>query len=355
MIEKLTAAGALLPIHRPAFPPRVPAGRRTLAVLASSLCLAWLAAVGAHAEENSAASGDANAGAAVDPGYIDPGYLLVKDLLSENGKTRRQAVKQLIEGGDRSLAFGIVDALFFISRLNRIDAVKALQGLTGEKAGAKYWEWVEIAGRLGEEIRPKPGYDAWKGVLFQRIDRGYEQMLYPGAPRTIRLEEVVSGGVPIEGIPSVDDPSMVTAAEARYLDDEEEIFGVVLGGEARAYPLRILDWHEMLNDTIGGEPVTLSYCTLCGSGVLFHTRKEDGSSWRFGTSGLLYRSNKLMFDRETRTLWSNLKGEPVFGKLVGQGLKLDLIPHTRTTWGEWKRRHPDTLAVEIDDELERLG
>ena len=295
--------------------------------------------------------------AAPNPGYIDPGYLLVRDLLSESRKERRAAADQIVEGGDKGLVFGIVDALFFIPNPLRKEAFDALEGLTGESVGKSYWDWVELAGRLGEELRPTAGYDRWKVILLSKIDPGYQEILYEGAPMKIRLEEVVPGGVRIDGIPSLDDPPMVSPDEARYLDDDEQVFGVVIGDQARAYPLRFLDWHEMLNDRVGDRAITLSYCTLCGSGVLYATDVRGGPAWRFGTSGLLYRSNKLMFDRRTRTLWSNLYGEPVIGRLAEapEDHRLEILPMTRTSWADWRKHHPDTLVVQLTKELKKAG
>jgi hypothetical protein len=109
----------------------------------------------------------------------------------------------------------------------------------------------------------------------------------------------------------------------------------------------------MLNDVIGGEPVTLSYCTLCGSAVLYSTRRPDGEPYTFGTSGLLYRSNKLMVDRQTLTLWENLTGEPVVGLLARHPVPLPVLPLTLTTWREWRTRHPKTTVLALDPEAAR--
>lgn len=109
---------------------------------------------------------------------------------------------------------------------------------------------------------------------------------------------------------------MRLATEADYLSDHEPVFGVSINGDQRAYPLRILDWHEMANDVVGGRPVARAYCTLCGSGILYDATAA-GQTYVFGSSGFLFRSNKLMYDRTTNTLWNRLTGEPVIGKLVG--------------------------------------
>ncbi len=133
----------------------------------------------------------------------------------------------------------------------------ALQRLTGERLGADWSAWVEW---LGAHELPTPrGFDAWKADLFATIDANFRDFLYGGVPTRIRLEEIVWGGVRKDGIPALVNPKLVAARDARYLTERELIFGVALGGDARAYPHRILDWHEMANDVIGGVPIALTY------------------------------------------------------------------------------------------------
>jgi hypothetical protein len=131
---------------------------------------------------------------------------------------------------------------------------------------------------------------------------------------------------------------------------DDPVIGVAINGDVRAYPRRIIDWHEMVNDVVGGVPVSLAYCTLCGSAVLYDGRLE-GRTLRFGTSGLLYRSNKLMYDRETRTLWEQYSGEPVWGPLVGSGLRLEVLPAVHTRWSEWSCTRPQHVldAQQLSD------
>jgi hypothetical protein len=291
------------------------------------------------------------------PASAQEAYAPLRGLFSEIEGERRAAASKLIESRDASLVPGLVDALFFLPKARRAEAVSALEALTGERAGERYHDWVELIARR-PDLRPREGYADWKGELFARIDPRYREILrgHPeGAPARIRLEEVVWGGVPLEGIPALDRPRAVPAERAGYLEDGEKVFGVSISGvggnEQRAYPLRILGWHEMVNDVVGGEPVSLSYCTLCGSGVLFGTRRQGSAPFTFGTSGLLYRSNKLMIDRQTGTLWSNLTGEPVLGELAKDPEGLPVLPLTLTTWQDWRTRNPRTTVLALDRQL----
>ncbi len=269
--------------------------------------------------------------------------LLVR-LLSEDEAARSTARVAITRSRDRSLLPALVDALFFSSPAARGDVVRSLESLSGESLGSNYRYWVEYLGGR-EEIRPKEGYRAWKAALFDRIDPAFARFLDPSAPITIRPEEIIWGGVRKDGIPALKNPKTLPARDATYLEEGETVFGIERNGDARAYPQRILDWHEMANDVVGGEPLALSYCTLCGSAIAYSTRTADGKAHLFGSSGLLYRSNKLMYDEETHSLWSNLTGEPVAGPLVGRGNTLAPIPITVTTWREWRRRHPTTTVV----------
>ena len=170
----------------------------------------------------------------------------------------------------------------------------------------------------------------------------------PGAMR-IRLEEITWGGVAVDGIPSLDNPTLIAAADADYLRGDDLVFGVEINGDARAYPLRIMGWHEMFNEVIGGVPVALAYCTLCGSGILFETHVAGRlRPFVFGSSGLLYRSNKLMFDRETDSLWNQFTGEPVVGPLAASGIRLAIRPVLITSWADWRAAHPETGVLSLD-------
>jgi len=133
-----------------------------------------------------------------------------------------------------------------------------LEGLTGEHFGKDWGRWVEwLQGRT--DVAAAADFVAWKGRLFSLIDPEFGEWLKAGVPHRIRIEEIVWGGVAKDGIPALTNPRHVAAADATWLTDEELVFGVTLNGESRAYPHRILDWHEMANDVVGGVPVALAY------------------------------------------------------------------------------------------------
>ncbi len=159
--------------------------------------------------------------------------------------------------------------------------------------------------------------------------------------RRIDVAEVRAGGPPRDGIPALDAPPAVPAAEAVW-DDDEVVIGVALGGAARAYPLAVLVWHELVNDEVGGVPVVVSYCPLCGTGMVFD-RRVAGKPRRFGVSGLLYRSDLLLYDRETESLWSQISAEAVSGPSEGE--RLALLPSRMLPWKLWRERHPETTVT----------
>jgi uncharacterized protein DUF3179 len=279
------------------------------------------------------------------------GEELVRAALSRDASrdepARRATAEKLARTGDLSLVPAMVDALFFLHEGEREPLVAALRRLTGEEPGPRYYDWVELVGRRAD-IHPGPGYASFKASLFGRIDPRYRTLLADG-PAQVRREEIVWGGVKLDGIPSLDDPPHMAAAAEHDLDPRERVFGLSAGGEHRAYPLRYLSWHEMVNDTLGGEAVTLSYCSLCGTGVAWSGRAPGGGRRTFGTSGLLVRSNKLMFDRESGSLWLQMTGEPVLGPAAAQPVPLTMLAATLTSWAEWRQQHPDTTVLHLDE------
>lgn len=162
---------------------------------------------------------------------------------------------------------------------------------------------------------------------------------------TLPREQILAGGPPRDGIPAISNPKMIPAEEADYLQPDDRIIGVSLNGQSRAYPISILNWHEIVNDEIAGQHIAITYCPLCGTAVAFDAT-IDGRVTDFGVSGLLYNSDVLLYDRDTESLWSQILGESISGERVGQ--KLTAIPISHTTWRDWLKRHPQTLLLSDD-------
>ncbi|MCZ6771867.1 MAG: DUF3179 domain-containing protein [Proteobacteria bacterium] len=262
-------------------------------------------------------------------------------------RARRETIAWITTQQRRDMAAALIAVMRFAGS-DRGALAAALETLTGESHGDDWFEWM-LWQQAHPEIEPVAGFDAFKAAILSRIDTNFRDFLYADVDHEIRLEEIVWGGVTKDGIPALTNPALVAAGEADYLGDNEPVFGIVINGDERAYPYRIMDWHEMFNDVIGGVPVALAYCTLCGSGILFETAVEGRAApFTFGSSGLLYRSNKLMYDQQTHSLWNQFTGRPVVGELTGSGVELKVRPVVTATWGEWKARHPGTRVLSLD-------
>lgn len=155
---------------------------------------------------------------------------------------------------------------------------------------------------------------------------------------SIDYGEILSGGPPKDGIPSIDDPVFTPVAQDTDLDDKEPVIGLEIDGDARAYPLRVLMWHEIVNDTVGGRPVTVTYCPLCNAALVFD-RVIDGAPDTFGTTGKLRNSDLVMYDRKTESWWQQFTGEAIAGEKTGA--KLALVPSRLESWERFKARHPN--------------
>ena len=161
----------------------------------------------------------------------------------------------------------------------------------------------------------------------------------------IPVDEILSGGPPRDGIPAINEPKFESAGEADWLRDKDRVLALVIQGQARAYPIRILNWHEIVNDKVGDQRFAVTYCPLCGTGVVFAANIAN-TSLQFGVSGLLYNSDVLLYDRNTESLWSQIMGKAVAGKL--KGTLLPQIPVTHTSWKDWVKNHPDTMVLSRD-------
>ncbi len=157
--------------------------------------------------------------------------------------------------------------------------------------------------------------------------------------------EVMSGGPPPDGIPPIDNPKFLPATEVGFLEANEPVLSLEVEGETRAYPIQVMIWHEIVNDTYGDTPVTVTYCPLCNTGVAFDRRLGD-RVLDFGTSGKLYQSALVMYDRQTESLWSHFTGEAFAGVLTGE--ILERLPVATVSWGDWLAANPEGLVLSRD-------
>lgn len=173
-----------------------------------------------------------------------------------------------------------------------------------------------------------------------------EIMITNGIKHSVPLEEILSGGPPKDGIPSIDNPKFVSVGEAeKWLSDEEPGIAFSRDNTHRFYPYQILVWHEIVNDTVEGKRVLVTYCPLCLSGFVFDPIVA-GERVEFGTSGKLWKSNLVMYDRKTDSYWSQILGEAILGEMTGA--KLPLLPSDQLRFGEWKKLHPDGQVLSRD-------
>ncbi|MDT8407691.1 MAG: DUF3179 domain-containing protein [Methylococcales bacterium] len=185
----------------------------------------------------------------------------------------------------------------------------------------------------------------WTGGCAAQSKNGFD---LSGA--LLPASEILGGGPPKDGIPSIDQPRFVTADKAGFLTPESPVLGLAYRGVVKAYPIAILNWHEIVNDRFGDEPVAITFCPLCGSGMAFSAR-IDGQPHTFGVSGLLYNSDVLLYDRQSQSLWSQLMAQAIAGP--HRGLRLTSLPVLHTTWQDWRTRHPKTLVLSTDTGYQR--
>lgn len=173
--------------------------------------------------------------------------------------------------------------------------------------------------------------------------RAESQFMTDFSIHSVSYDEILAGGPPKDGIPPIDDPVFITIEEAdTWLAPVEPVVQVISNQEAKAYPLQILTWHEIVNDTVGGEPVVVTFCPLCNTAIAF-ARNVDGQVLDFGTTGFLRYSNLIMYDRQTESWWQQATGESIVGSLTGT--QLDFLPAALISWDEFKTTNPEGLVL----------
>jgi len=273
--------------------------------------------------------------------------LLLSALFPKTADEEAQLISDIRSSYSKAYVPATLELYNFVQSYEvRQTLLTALKTETGQDFGTNINDWYRW---LWNEPEIKiNGYDNFKAEFYAGIDRRFGKYFRDRArSANIRLDEIRWGGVRQDGIPPLRNPKMISAKKANYLDDDDVVFGIEVNGDVRAYPKRILAWHEMFVDEVGGVNFAGVYCTLCGTVILYET-DTDTLEHKMGTSGFLYRSNKLMYDKATQSLWNTIKGEPVLGPLSGKDIALDHRSVVTTTWGKWRKLHPDTQVLSLD-------
>ncbi|WP_051336167.1 DUF3179 domain-containing protein [Aquimarina latercula] len=265
---------------------------------------------------------------------------------STNPKVHKLAIKHIETNWSESFEILAIESLYFLNHQSTtLKLFNILNKKTRKNYGYDFNKWYQYIWNKKPTYTKE--YYSFKAALHKSLDSRFNTyFLNRENLSTIRLDEVRWGGVIQDGIPPLRNPKMISANNARYLNNNDIVFGISVNGDVRAYPKRILAWHEMFTDIVGDTPVAGVYCTLCGTVILYKTEK-DGIQYQMGTSGFLYRSNKLMYDQKTQSLWNTLWGKPVIGPLVEKGIELEYLSVVTTTWGAWKKRHPNTTVLSL--------
>jgi hypothetical protein len=201
---------------------------------------------------------------------------------------------------------------------------------------------AESTGATVDQVAAGPAEDVPSALDDPNDESFPDPLIDPG--------DLLSGGPPPDGIPAIDEPKFLEPDQVDFLDDVEPVMALQIGDDARAYPMQIMTWHEIVNDTVDGVPVAVTYCPLCNTAVAYDRRLDD-RVLDFGTSGKLYNSALVMYDRQTESLWSHFTAQGIIGHLAGQ--ELDVYPVAIVSWADWREAHPDGLVLSRDTGHER--
>lgn len=275
----------------------------------------------------------------------------------ELGEREARALRTVRRSKDPRLAWIVVDAMRFVrDPVTSEGLLRALNQLLGGGL-RRLDDWSAAADRLmAWDVPAPPGYLEYKRKIYTRMFPGWNPLFERG---DIDWRHVSWGGVGIDDrefgntgarcncIPAADNPAVTSAADATWLTEDAVVFGVSVNGAHRAYPRRIMEVREMVNDTLGGRHLGIPYCTLCGSAQAWYTDQLPAGVQRpiLRTSGLLIRSNKVMYDQVTKSVFDTFLGRAVTGTLGQQSLQLDAASVVTTTWSAWKDAHPDTTVL----------
>jgi|TARA_Y100000310_G_scaffold337312_1_gene424089 hypothetical protein len=196
-----------------------------------------------------------------------------------------------------------------------------------------------------------PEINTENSEIIETINNQGIKQTKDGLKYIVDPNKILSGGPPKDGIPSIDNPKFTTVQEAdNWIEDNELVLAITHKGTTRVYPLQILVWHEIVNDNIAGDPIAITYCPLCGSGIAYK-RIINNKEVEFGTSGKLYNSNLVMYDRLTDSYWTQIDGLAIIGELTGT--KLQAISIDTVVWRDWKTNHPNSEVLTQDTGFNR--
>jgi len=282
----------------------------------------------------------------------------------------REAIVRIGESGDPRVAWVLADLLRFVQVGSDAEAIlSAFETVTGTEltADPPGAGWVDASNLLITwDVPAPPGYLDYKRRMFGLVEPRWEPFFELDAE--VDWRHVSWGGVFIDDrpdgdaslcprgcIPALDDPAVSSAASGSWYPDNSIVFGIVVDNEARAYPKNMMEVHEMVNDTLGARRLGIPYCTLCGSAQAYFTDAvpEGIRPPLLRTSGLLIRSNKMMFDLNTYSLIDTFRGNAVSGPLAEAGLQLEQVSVITSTWGAWKAAHPETTILAEDGGIGR--
>jgi len=260
------------------------------------------------------------------------------------GPDQAELLETIALSGDERFIAPLVDLLWLELGWERW-VREALTAIAGERLDSAY-EWSFW---LASARPPLPdGYVEWKGRLLSLVDPRYAELLPADLNLAVRPDELIWARIAPDETPPLVEPAIVHRVKQRYLNDDDIVFGVFVDGQARAYPERILAWHELVTDELNERPLLITHCTPCGGAVAYEAATSDGERYTFGNSGLVYRSRRVLYDQETNSLWDQLTGRSIAGSAITEDRSLTPHAMLRTTWDEWAARHPNTTVLDLD-------
>ncbi len=283
---------------------------------------------------------------------------LVDSLVNSSWNIEQEiALDTIVASGDPRLVWLISDMMRFVSSRRLSNTLNDAASDLLDKKLPRRNAWGNVTDHLiAWDIPEPPDYLPVKRAIFTSLVPGWDRIFVEG---DIDWRMVSWGGVLIDDrpydttdeacncIPAADNPPVISAAEATWLDDDDIVFGIEVNGEYRAYPRQIMEVREMVNDTLGGRDLGIPYCTLCGAAQAYFTDRMPAGVKRpiLRTSGLLIRSNKVMYDINTYSVFDTFLGKAVTGPLARRGVQLKQATVITTDWGTWKAEHPETTVL----------